>query len=226
MPPQFQSNFIPKGPTTSSPGIKINTPKTTAPKNLFATLGKLIFILSLLLAGGVFLYKFYLNHQIKAKGEELESARAALAPEVINELTSLDDRIVSTEELLRKHIVLSPLFDFLETSTPRTVRYTNFDYQNNEKGLEVTLKGEASSYAALAALAELFNQNENFREPVFSGLSLDETGNVLFTLVTTVDPQFLSYKRFILGSGATVASSSPALTATSTPGAATTTPRN
>jgi hypothetical protein len=82
------------------------------------------------------------------------------------------------------------------------VRYTDFSYNTSNKGLELMLKGEARGYTALAAAAEVFNENKAFQEPSFSDLRLDEKGNVVFTLSLRVDPTFLSYKKLVETVGA------------------------
>src|SRR3989344_7203318 len=134
MEPKFQSSFIPKGPTTSSAEGGIQMGRRREEKSLFSFLSAVIFILSILLALGMFGYKFYLKYRIEAMGADLERARAALQPEVIRELTRLDNRIISTKNLISKHQILTPLFEFLEVSTPRTVRFSGFQYSVTEQG--------------------------------------------------------------------------------------------
>lgn len=193
MEPKFQSSFIPKGPVSSSASASMGQRKVS--RDIFSFLAGWLFIISLVLAAGVFAFKFYLNYQIDRMGTELESARVALSPETIKELTRLNNRIVSTEELVSKHRIISPIFSFLSTATPKSVRYNNFDYAMTDKGLALTLRGEARSYSALALLSQVFNKNSNFKNTVFSNLSLDEEGNVLFSLTTSVDQNLLSYEK-------------------------------
>ncbi len=194
MQPQFQSSFIPKGPVSS--GVTSSASQSRrGPTDLFSFLAGLVFALSIVLAGGVFLYKLYLNYDIGQMKEELESARAALEPETVNELIRLNTRLVSTETLLRNHKIVSPLFDFLEASTPKTVRYTDFNLSHSLKGSELVLQGQARSYAALAAAAAVFDQATNyFANAIFSDLKLDDKGNVVFTLKTDIKPEALSYE--------------------------------
>lgn len=222
MEPKFQSTFIPKG--LVSAGLHMPIGVRAGNKDIFSFLATLIFTISLVLAGGVFLYKFYLNYRIAQMGTELEAARAALAPETVTELIRLNGRIISTAELLKKHQVISPVFDFLETSTPRSVRYTDFDYSTDENGVELNLRGEARSYAALAFLSQVFNKSTNFKNTVFSDLRLDQTGNVIFSLTTNVEENLLSYERLVEKSAIAPPRTSIPVS-TSTPSAATSTPK-
>ena len=183
--------------------------------NIFSLLAKTLFTFSVVLAASVFLYKVYLNYSIANMGVNLESARAALAPEAIEELIRLDNRIVITSELVERHRIISPVFVFLESSTPKTVRYTHFNYISTEKGLELTLKGQARGYAALALQAEILNKSQYFKNPIFSDLSLDDRGNVIFSFTALVNPELVSYRKNLERTPAPAAIIIPAATSTS-----------
>ena len=201
MEPKFQSSFIPKGPLGSSgagPGL---SQKTKHNRSLLSFLGLVIFMISVVLAAGMFGYKFYLKYHIKNMGTALEEARVSLQPEVIEELTRLDNRIISTKELVSKHKMLSPLFEFLETSTPKTVRFNDFRYQVSGSEIELFMKGEARGYTALAFQANIFNKSEYFREPVFSDLNLNDRGDVIFSFTAKLDPSLVSYSRQLESTG-------------------------
>ena len=171
MPPKFQSSFIPKSVTVGVSTAPLA--RSSRPRNIFSLLAVSLFSLSLIFALGVFLYGFFLNYRITQMGTELEEARATLAPETVSELVDLSARLDSTDLLLKKHRVLSPVFKFLEVSTPKSVRYTDFGFSATNKGLELMLRGAAMDYASLAVAAESFNQNPVFQGPVFSDLRLD-----------------------------------------------------
>lgn len=164
--------------------------------DVFSFAASALFTLSLVLAGGVFVYQLFLNYSIAQMKGELESARATLEPETVNALIRLNSRLVSTEALIKSHQIITPVFDFLELSTPRTVRYTDFNFNTTDKGPELVIQGQAVSYAALAVAAGTFDKADTyFADTVFSDLRLDERGNVIFTLRTLVKPAALSYER-------------------------------
>lgn len=143
----------------------------------------------------MFGYKYYLGYSIERMTASLEEARRTLEPSVIAELTSLDRRIISTKELVSSHKILSPLLEFLEDSTPLDVRFRDFSYSSVDGNLEIRLKGEARSYAVLALQADIFSRSDNFKNPIFSDLTLNDRGEVLFSFQATVDPRLLSYER-------------------------------
>ena len=195
MEPKFQSSFIPKGPIVSNvPGAPIGR-RTRQEKSLFYILASTVFIMSVLSASGVFGYKFYLKYSIDKMGADLEDARMTLQPEVIRELTRLDNRLLSSQKLLARHQILSPLFEFFEVSTPKTVRFKDFSYTKTPQGLELKIIGEARGYAALALQADIFDKSQYFKTPIFSDLSLNEKGDVNFSFKAMLDPTLVSYER-------------------------------
>lgn len=206
MEPKFQSSFIPRSPISSTV-TSMARQQAVKGRGLFSLLAITIFVTSVLLALGVFSYKFYLERRIDQMGADLENARVTLEPETINELTRLHNRIISTQKLISEHHTLSSLIEFLEISTPKTVRFNSFQYTVTKQGIELLMKGEARGYAALAFQADVFNQSQYFKNPIFSDLNLNAKGDVSFSFKTIVDPTLVSYQRAIEGeSTPTVAS--------------------
>lgn len=221
MDPKFQSSFIPKGPLVSSSSAMFKA-QPAKRGSLLGLLSMWIFILSIVAALVAFGYGLYLKSSITKMGGDLETARANLEPETIKEMARLDARIVGTEKLLANHAVLSPLFDFLESNTLKTVRFTQFTFKETSDGLLVSMRGQARGYAALALQADIFNKSKDLKSTNFSNLDLDERGNVIFVVDAVVSPTLVSYKR-VLESGpkitapvASSATSTPSVVATST----------
>ncbi|MEK7187122.1 MAG: hypothetical protein AAB690_02395, partial [Patescibacteria group bacterium] len=90
-------------------------------------------------------------------------------------------------------------FDFLESSTLKSVRFTDFSYGTSPAGVELVMKGQARSYAAVALQSDLFTKSSHFKNPVFSDLGLDESGNIIFTFRAIVNPNLISYQKQIEG---------------------------
>lgn len=194
MEPKFQSSFIPKGPIAASGNP---TPSQGKDRSLVGFLALTIFSLTVLLSVGVFGYNRFLSYRISQIGSELEAARSDLDSGSLRELIKLDSRINSTGELLANHVVISPLFKFLEENTLRNVRFVELNYATTDEGLVIRMFGQARSYAAVALQSETFNESQYFKNPVFSDLSLDEEGNVTFSFSATVDPSLISYRRVV-----------------------------
>jgi hypothetical protein len=194
MEPKFQSSFIPKGPLAASSSISSSPVRS---RGLFSTVATIIFTLSVILSIGVFGYKHYLNYRIDKMGADLEAARQEVESDITHELIRLDSRIVSTRNLLSNHVVVGPLFDFLEGSTLRSVRFNDFKFSNTSKGIELTMTGQARGYSSLALQADVFNRSVYLKNPIFSNLDLDDEGNVIFSFKANIDPTLVAYRRVV-----------------------------
>ncbi|MFZ2049286.1 MAG: hypothetical protein WAV25_03265 [Minisyncoccia bacterium] len=190
MDPKFQSSFIPKGPVASPASFA--APKKSG--GLFGFIASVIFFIAVVISAGLFGYEKYLLSSIAQRGDDLKQAKEALNPDLIKDLLKLNSRINSTQDILSKHTVLSPLFDFLESTTYKSVRYTSFKF-TNDKELTISMGGQARGYAAVALQADTLSRSKYIKNPVFSDLLLDDKGNVLFSFKATLNPEIISYKR-------------------------------
>ncbi len=192
MAQEFQTSFIPKK-TFDVGGPPARSPKSSL-SGIISFVAFIIFMLSIVGGVGVFLYGRFLVASIASKKESLERARAAFEPELIRELSRLDSKLRLSQSLLDAHVAPSAIFDLLESLTLETVRFTDMSYSMDEKGIRLSLSGEALSFASIALQSDEFGKNRRITEPVFSGLSLDDKGNVIFTVEAFVDPSVLSYR--------------------------------
>jgi hypothetical protein len=215
MEPKFQSSFIPKGPLATT-GTVTKTSRVSG-RSILGTLAILIFTLAILASLGVFGYEWYLKADIRKMGDSLVGARTSLEPEVIEKISSLDERIVSTKRLLNSHIVLSPLFEFLENSTVRAVRFTSFDYNSIDGRLSLSIKGEARGYSALALQSEILNASPYLKDIVFADLSLNNQGMVNFAFKASVDPSIISFNKGAEPIAPTASTTTPVESVTQTP---------
>ena len=69
--------------------------------------------------------------------------------------------------------------------------------KTNVTTVDVAMKGQAVGYRSIALQSDLFAQNKQLIDPVFSNLTLDNKGNVLFDLQFSVDPTFIDYKKML-----------------------------
>lgn len=219
MPPKFQSSFIPKGPVASA-GIPNTRIKAPVQRDLLSIISKWFFGISVVMAVVATGYKFYLDYSIDNMTIAIEEARAQIAGDALDELTSLNDRMVSAENLIKNHRIATPLFASIEDLTPRGVRLTEFNFEMGDKGPEVSWSGESNSYANLSRHAEAVYADKNFKDPSFSDIKLNERGSVTFSFKASINREILSYERAIAGenvSSTTASSTAPAVNATSTP---------
>ncbi|MEK7113677.1 MAG: hypothetical protein AAB873_02515, partial [Patescibacteria group bacterium] len=148
----------------------------------------------------LYFYNGVLAKNIIQMESDLNLSKNRFEPSKIVQLQVLDKRLRASDEILAKHIAISPIFKELQTVTMQTIGYTKFTYDltNSKNGLVmIKLDGVAVGYRSVALQSDLFAKNKNFIDPIFSNLSLDDKGNVLFELEFGVDANFVNYKKLI-----------------------------
>lgn len=195
MEPNFQTSFIPKKPIVEE---RTNIPRSVS----FFTIISLLVLFTVLLSSiGLYFYKGVLVKNIMQMENDLNLAKNRFEPSKITELQLLDKRLRASSEILSHHIAVTPIFQALQELTMKTVRYTSFSYTMGEgKNAKILVKmgGLAIGYRSIALQSDLFAKNKNLLDPVFSNLTLDDKGNVLFDLEFLVDPSFVDYKQLLL----------------------------
>ena len=199
METKFRTSFIPKktlaaeAPRASSSG--------GGSVNLFFAIGTIIFVLTFVGAGSVYLYRVIIEKSIAEKSAALESAKKAFEPSFIEVARRFDARINAARDLLAAHTVVSPVFSLLSGETLQTIRLTNFAYAMGEGSPKITLKGEAraakgsaSGYSSVALQSDAFIKNQKILNPAFSDLKLQgETDAVGFSFSGGIAENILRY---------------------------------
>ncbi len=195
MEQNFQTSFIPKKPMVAERAVPMRSIGILTVVSIF------ILFAILLATGALYFYKGIITKNITQMENTLNLAKNRFEPSKITELQVLDKRLRASSEILSKHIAITPVFQALQTITMKTVRYTKFSYDlETEKNPKVVVKisGIAVGYRSVALQSDLLAKNKNFIDPIFSNLTLDEKGNVLFDLEFLVDPTFVNYKQTLL----------------------------
>lgn len=196
MDPKFQTSFIPKKPLNQSSSYGGRT------IGVLPVISTLIFLIALIVAGGLFAYEIVLKDQIGGYQNDLERARAEFDPTKIDELLKLDKRIETTKKLLAGHWSVSKFFKLLEASTLKTVQFTNFDFALDDAGaVKIIMRGRANSFSSVALQSDRLNSDPMFKDTIISDIELEELGTVSFLVTTSVDPKVLSYRETITASG-------------------------
>jgi hypothetical protein len=195
MEPNFQTSFIPKKPMIEE--------RAVAPRPIgFLTVTSLFILIALLVAaGGLYFYKGMVSSNITKMKESLKAAESRYEPAKIIELQVLDKRLRASNEILAAHASITPIFELLQKVTMKTVRYTKFSYSTSSSGDQkvlISLSGTAVGYKSIALQSDIFTENKQMIDPLFSNLVLDDKGNVMFDLEFSVDPSFIDYKQNIL----------------------------
>ena len=196
MDQNFQTSFIPKKPIVKERAV------SARPVGVLFIASIFILFTVLLATGGLYFYKGIVAKKITDMENTLNVAKNRFEPSKITELQVLDKRLRASSEILSKHITITPIFTALENLTMKTVRYTKFNYSigtdKNTTVVDIKTSGQAIGYRSVALQSDLFAKNKNLINPVFSNLTLDNSGNVLFDLEFSVDPNFINYKKTLL----------------------------
>lgn len=178
-------------------------PERAAPARsigFFSIISIFVLFTVLLATFGLYFYKGILAKNIETMENNLNIAKNRFEPSKITELQKLGKRLRASSEILGQHVAITPIFEALSLITMQSVRYTKFGYElGSEQNAKITVKmsGLAVGYRSVALQSDLFAKNKNFIDPVFSNLSLDDKGNVLFDLEFLVDPSLVDYKSMI-----------------------------
>ncbi|MDQ5969402.1 MAG: hypothetical protein QG579_559 [Patescibacteria group bacterium] len=194
MEPKFQNSFIPKKPMglTQSVGVQVSHPT-----NIFSVIAGAIFVIALLISGGLFAYSKILDGQIKEVQVKILDARGAYEPEKIKELIDIDKKITSSNDLLRNHVAVSEVLSLLENLTLKKMRFTSFEYTKNNNKPTVSITGDIQTYNALARQQEFFASTEFIRNPRFTDFNLGDNGYISVKFSADLDQSLISYKRIM-----------------------------
>lgn len=195
MEQNFQTSFIPKKSIVKERAISAPSVGIVSIISLFA------FFAILVGTGALYFYKGVLEKNIVEMKSTLEKTQNRLEPATLAELSALDNRLIAATKILENHVAVTPIFEVLQSITMKTVRFTSFDYAlptESSPLVSVKLSGVAIGYRSVALQADLFAKNENFIDPIFSNLQLDDKGNVIFDLTFSVDSGFINYKQSVL----------------------------
>lgn len=192
MESNIKSSFIPQAPLSP---VRNSAPRSSGGGfDLFVLLAVVLFVASATLGAGVFLYAQYLNSSAVSKLEQLERAKQAFEPSLINDLTRLDTRMRAADVILGSHVAPTTLFSLLQQLTLQTVAYSSFDFSLAEDAYTLTMKGNAQSVNSVALQADLLSKSGVISNPIFSNIARQREG-VDFDFTADVHPEALNYSR-------------------------------
>lgn len=198
METKYQTSFIPKKPVSTVER------SNSLGMNLFLLVSIVVFLISLGLAGYVFLSKQFLIGKITADQTAIETNKTGLVSDsvTIESLILLNSRTKVAKTLLGKHVAVSPIFNFLQQGTLKSVRFSNFSFSASGKDasgsnvVSVQMSGRAKDWETVASQADEFGKSEwkkIISAPKISNLSLNADGSVSFLFSAFVVSDFLIY---------------------------------
>ncbi|MEK7134266.1 MAG: hypothetical protein AAB805_01130 [Patescibacteria group bacterium] len=181
--------FIPKGPVAAS----VSGKRKNRSLGVVLVVSFIIFISSVLSASGAYLYRTYLVKSTANLEISLNKAKAAFEPETIVSLKRFNARVNAGDSLLARHIAPTVFFSALQDLTLQSIRFSKFSYTFDDLFIEGTLSGTARNYSSVALQSDFFARSPYIKNPIFSNLTLDKSGNVTFNVAFKIDPALMLY---------------------------------
>jgi hypothetical protein len=178
-----------------------------------------LLIVSIALCAGTYIYMKYLQSESTQKQAQIKAAQAAFDPQLIEQLTRLDNRMTSADTILGTHIAPSAFFAALDSTTLTTVSFQSLTFDaTNPSAMTLDMSGIAHDVNSIALQADLFSKSGIITNPIFAGIDQQADG-VHFTVKASVNPSALSYESLVTGqtpAGVTPLPSSSAVSSSST----------
>lgn len=187
----IQSSFIPSDTVQAAKPVR--SYYGSGAGDLFVLLALVLFVTSVALGAGVFLYKQYLTRAIEGKTEQLQRAKEAFEPALIVQLTRLDDRMRAGQKILDEHVAPSQILLLLEQSTLQSIAFRNFSFLAEDRAkMALKMQGVAQSVNAIALQADYLGKSGVLSSPIFSNITRQSDG-IHFDLTAIVNPQAIRY---------------------------------
>lgn len=186
----IQSSFIPQD---AAKPVRVRSQGTGGLSELVFLISIVLLVASGALGGGVFLYRQYTQSSAASKSDQIRRAKEAFQPELIHELTRLDDRMRSASLVLGAHTAPLALFDALQQSTLSTVSFRTMNVEVvDSQNIRVKMAGTAQSVNSIALQADIFSKSGTLTNPIFSDINR-QTDGVHFNLTALVNPAAVNY---------------------------------
>ncbi len=194
----INSSFI---PTKISLGERPREEYGSDAFDVIVLLGVIALVVAGTMAAGVFLYKQFLTNDLSAKKEQLNKAKKAFQPDLVRDLTRLDERISIAEGVLQSHIAPSAFFEVLNQITLKTIEYKSLDYEYSADTLHVRMKGKAASVNGIAYQARVMSTHPAIKNPIFSITAIGKEG-VDFEVELDINPDAVNFAALISAAAA------------------------
>lgn len=197
MEPQFKSSFIPKKDvvvgTHGGPQISVSTKR-----GLIDRLASLLFILVLIGWGALFGYQKYVEASITQVEREILAAQDTIDNAKIDQFLAFGKQVDIAKQLLDNHIIVEPLFLFMNTHTIPSVQFSSFSFQLVDAGLMITATANTKNFAAVALQERLLADSTDISNVAVSAVAIDSvTDKVTFKLSFLMPRTHVLYSEFI-----------------------------
>lgn len=203
-----QSSFIPESDSLTSPD---GGGRRSRGGNALVLVSLGLLIVTVLAAAGLFIYKNSLSTTLSDRQQELEDRRSAFDPALIDELDKTATRVETAQSLVDNHLAFTPIFSIVESATLTSVQFSSMEVTYNDSsgtnpgnsnsqpngGVTVTLTGVGPGYATIALQSSELADHDKIRNPILSDFTLNDEGDVEFSVEFMVPESEVLYKNTI-----------------------------
>lgn len=219
METKFQTSFIPKKPLVPASSVVPSSsssssyPSESGMGSIFFTIGIFIFILSLVAAGGSYVWTNYLLKQQNNYDKILKSHKEQFDLDLIRTLKQVNVKIDMAEKLIKNHVAASQIFEIVSRMTISGTRFLSMELStvgkdsNRDNSPTISLSGYSSNFSSLAFQSDILGRLEQYGlrniviNPVISNPAQNQDRSVSFNLTATINPESISYTRSVSESG-------------------------
>lgn len=172
--------------------------------SIFMAIGVVVFILSLLSIGGIYLWKQYLLGAQEKYQAALTQRQKEFNIDQISLMKAQSTKIALAKQLLNNHLSSSKVFSVISQLTSESVRFLSMDLRipvGLTGPLQLTLSGYGRDFPSVAFQSDVLNQLDRYglrsviKNAIVSNPSLNRNGTVSFSFTAEIDPTSLSYAR-------------------------------
>lgn len=203
-----QSSFIPESDSLTSPEGGGRRPRGG---NALVLISLGLLIVTVLAAGGLFVYKNSLSTTLADRQQELQDRRSAFDPALIDELDKTATRVETAQSLVDNHLAFTPIFSIIESASLTSVQFSSMEVAYNDVGgnnpansdsqpsggVTVNLTGTGPGYATIALQSSELADHDKIQDPILSGFELNDEGDVEFSVEFMVPEEEVLYKNTI-----------------------------
>ncbi len=184
MPEEFEKTFIPrKRIDPGQAGLRIQTTVDT-----FTAVGILVFATVFFIALSIFGARIYLSSDIMKLETEAVVRAQSLNQSDVESLVALDKQVGYVSDILKKHISISSVFDFLENTTVVNASIGQLSFTGEKNGgVVLALSGSAESYNSLANQARAYNDSKSVKSAKFTGMTPNLEGEIDFGVEIAIE---------------------------------------
>lgn len=185
---------VPAAFGSSAPGLNMMERAKSEGSSIIETVLFFLFGLSIVVALGLFGYKYYLSAQLVEKKAQLASYDSQLQGLPLEDMRKVSNRMKIAKELVNTHPSVRAALLILEESIENKVTYTKFNllYSDTSKTYKLALSGVAPDYESVAQQLDTYN-SEAYKRYISNiklvSVAPDTYGNVTFALEMSVGIQ-------------------------------------